>query len=189
MRRRFNCTQGNIRIVRLRECYTDCSLIMIKLWSLIDAIRMNFVLCGLQLSPFIFHLPAWSLIFLLRMFNIRRVIPTICRFETSLSRLSSFSTVLPSRTTVPFQFVSRPISTSTTVWKKKEVIDKEEENDEDDDGLPKDYNKKTIKVLKRFKLIFYIWVFFQIGSRRLDTFVAKSAGVPSSWVFFLYFAL
>ncbi|KAF8365466.1 hypothetical protein PRIPAC_83295 [Pristionchus pacificus] len=98
------------------------------------------------------------------MFNIRRVIPTICRFETSLSRLSSFSTVLPSRTTVPFQFVSRPISTSTTVWKKKEVIDKEEENDEDDDGLPKDYNKKTIK----------------IGSRRLDTFVAKSAGVPSS---------
>lgn len=83
------------------------------------------------------------------MFNIRRVIPTVCRFETSLSRLAPLSTVLPSRTTVPFQIVSRPISTSTTVWKKKEVIDKEEENDEDDDGLPKDYKKKTIKVLLR----------------------------------------
>lgn len=82
------------------------------------------------------------------MFNIRRLLPTVSLFERSLSRLVPISTVLPTRCTVLHQIVTRPISVSTTVFKKKEIIDREEK-DEDDDGLPQDYKKKTIKVLKR----------------------------------------
>ncbi|GMT00351.1 hypothetical protein PENTCL1PPCAC_22525, partial [Pristionchus entomophagus] len=99
----------------------------------------------------------------LRMLSLRQLIPCAYRFEASLSRLSPLYTVLPTRTTVSLAISTRPFSVSTTVWKKKESIDKDEE-EEDDDGLPQDYKKKTLK----------------IGSRRLDTFVAKSAGVPSS---------
>ncbi|GMT28004.1 hypothetical protein PFISCL1PPCAC_19301, partial [Pristionchus fissidentatus] len=101
-----------------------------------------------------------------RMLNIRRLVPSACRLEASLSRPSRSTTIIfPRSATVPRDVVStRPLSLSATVWKKqKEIIDRDAE-EEDDDGLPQDYKKKTLKV----------------GSRRLDTFVAKSAGVPSS---------
>lgn len=114
---------------------------------------MNSVYCRLShicwicftllLSSYYYHL--------IRMFNIRRLLPTVSLFERSLSRLVPISTVLPTRCTVLHQIVTRPISVSTTVFKKKEIIDREEK-DEDDDGLPQDYKKKTIKVLKRWDI-------------------------------------
>ncbi|GMR53254.1 hypothetical protein PMAYCL1PPCAC_23449, partial [Pristionchus mayeri] len=98
-----------------------------------------------------------------RMLNLRRLIPTAIRFEASFSSLPLFSTVYPSRTTVRHQVGTRPFSLSSAVWKKKEVIEKKEV-ERGDDGLPKDYKLTT----------------FKVGSRRLDTVVAKSAGVSSS---------